>query len=243
MCEIIGYSGNRVASSILISGLRDLEHVCYDSWGIAGIIDGRIYTHKQVGSIEEGPDVKIPNFHVGIAHTRWATQGSVTESNAHPQLSCGGNIAVVQNGILTNFQELREKLRAGGHKFISETDTEVIPHLIEDKMKQGHSFYDAVLLAIKELEGSFAFVALNAKTGELVGVRYLSPLIIGIGKGEVFISSSPEAFVKYTNKAIFLADGDVCLLSNEHVEKITDFNGNIVDRKITKIDKSTLHVD
>src|SRR3989344_4558995 len=185
MCGIIGYIGKREALPILLQGLRDLEYRGYDSAGIAVIKDGKIERIREVGKVDmlvkKIDRQKFPG-NIGIAHTRWATHGGVTQQNAHPHLSGNGEIAVVHNGIIENYQALRDELKGKGHAFQSETDTEVIPHLIEEEMKStSGDFAAAVRRACRKFKGRYAILALHKGSETLVAARTGSPLIVGVG--------------------------------------------------------------
>ncbi len=230
MCGIVGYFGFRNADRVVISALKRLEYRGYDSWGIA-IKDGKeLKIYKKVGAIGEVKDFELGEGNLGIGHSRWATHGKPSDVNAHPHADCNNEIAVVHNGIISNFQKLREKLEKEGHRFKSETDTEVIPHLIEKYCKNGFSFENAIMEAIKELDGSYAFVALSRNEDMLIGCRYKSPLILGVGDGEFFLASDVPAILEYTNRVIYLEDGDVVILTRNGYEVIN--NGVKVERNI-----------
>ena len=230
MCGIVGYFGFRRADKVAISALKRLEYRGYDSWGIAIKSGNELKVFKRVGAIGEVGDFSLGEGNVAVGHTRWATHGKPSDVNAHPHTDCKEEIAVVHNGIISNFQKLREKLEKEGHIFKSETDTEVIPHLIEKYYSRGLSFEKAVMEAIKELEGSYAFVALTKHEDKLVACRYKSPLILGVGDNEFFLASDVPAILEYTNRVIYLEDGDVVIITNEGYEIFN--NGVKVDRKI-----------
>ncbi len=228
MCGITGYMGFRNASNIILEGLKRLEYRGYDSSGV-GIIGDKLLVFKEVGEIRN-LEKNIPEIHgrLGIGHTRWATHGGVCKENAHPQLSCNKRIAVVHNGIIENFKELKEELQEGGHRFLSETDTEVISHLIEENYKG--DLEDAVRDAIKKLSGSYSIVVISdLEPDKLICARKESPLVIGMGDKENFVASDIPAFLKYTNRVKYLHDGDICILTGESVS-ITDVDGNTIDR-------------
>ncbi|MBI2851794.1 MAG: glutamine--fructose-6-phosphate transaminase (isomerizing) [Chloroflexi bacterium] len=205
MCGIVGYIGERRAQPVLLGCLRKLEYRGYDSCGIAVTADG-LQVYKDAVRVEALAK-SAPQFGgtVGIGHTRWATHGGPSKINAHPHLDCAGRIAVVHNGVITNFRELRRKLAAEGHIFLSETDTEVIPHLIE-KYDTG-DLEAAVVAALREIEGSYAIVVMKAGEARLVVARKDSPLVIGIGDRENFIASDVPAFLEHTGRVIYLEDG------------------------------------
>ncbi|AEC51678.1 glucosamine--fructose-6-phosphate aminotransferase [Pyrococcus sp. NA2] len=219
MCGIIGYIGPRKASTILIEGLRRLEYRGYDSAGIATCHEGKIFVKKGAGKIDEL--VKKLNFsslpgNIGIGHTRWATHGVPNDENAHPHLDCTGKIVVVHNGIIENFQELKDELIRKGHVFRSDTDTEVIAHLIEENLRITGNFEDAFRMSLLRLRGSYALVVMFADDPERLYIaRKDSPLIIGVGNGEMFMASDIPAFLAYTRKAVFLDDGEYGVVSRD----------------------------
>jgi glucosamine--fructose-6-phosphate aminotransferase (isomerizing) len=201
MCGIIGYVGEREAQPILINSLKRLEYRGYDSCGIA-VMDKTINVCKEAGRIEQLIEILPQNSgKIGIGHTRWATHGKPSSINAHPHTDCSGNIAVVHNGVIVNFQRLREQLTKEGHRFRSETDSEVIPHLIE-KYYQG-DLKEAVTRAILDIEGSYAFIVLHVGSNVLIAARNESPLVIGLGTRENFAASDAPAVLDYTNRVIY----------------------------------------
>jgi len=217
VCGIIGYIGPRRASPILVEGLKRLEYRGYDSAGIAVLNEGRIEIRKGAGKIDELVGKlkfqEIPG-NIGIGHTRWATHGVPNDINAHPHTDCTGKIVVVHNGIVENFHELKEELLKKGHVFRSDTDTELIAHLIEENLRIIKNFEDAFRMALLRLKGSYALVVLFADDPERLYIaRKDSPLIIGIGNGEMFVASDIPAFLAYTNKAVFLDDGEYGIVS------------------------------
>ena len=231
MCGIIGYAGNRDIKKFLVESLKRLEYRGYDSVGI-GIISDKLNVFKEVGDVSNF-ERKLPKLkgNIGIGHTRWATHGEVSKLNAHPQISCNNKIAVVHNGIVENFKELKDKLKS--HKFESQTDTEVIAHLIEENYKG--NLLEAVCLAIKKIKGSYSIVVISEdEPDKIVGARNESPLIIGLGDGENFLASDIPAFLKYTKRVVYLNDGEICLLKNDSI-KIYDLNGNEKLKKETLI--------
>lgn len=224
MCGIFGYIGNRQdAAKIVLNGLKTLEYRGYDSWGIAvqqkTKNKGRktkIVIEKQIGKIGNallGTQFSAPSF-LAIGHTRWATHGGVTGKNAHPHADCTKKLAVLHNGIIENFQELKGMLLHKGHTFASETDTEVIAHLLEDEM-QSHNFPDAMRTTFSQLRGMNAIVAINTTSSEIVAAKNGSPLIVGIGNGEYFIASDTAGVLPYTQKIIFLKDNEMILLRQQ----------------------------
>ena len=236
MCGIVGYIGFRNATDVLIDGLRRLEYRGYDSAGMAVRTPEGLRVVKRSGKLSvlaealkeerlEGP--------WGIGHTRWATHGAPTDPNAHPHTTEDGRIAVIHNGIIENYLELKEALRARGHRFRSETDSEVLAHLIEEKY-QGDLF-QALREALKEVRGAYAVVAVHQDHEELVAARTVSPLVIGLGEGENFLGSDVPALLPYTRRVIFLHDGDLARITREGVE-IRDLEGNPLAREVVEID-------
>ena len=235
MCGIIGYCGKKNAAPIVLEGLANLEYRGYDSAGVASIANSRLKIRKDIGKIEEvNRKKKLDNLpgNIAVGHTRWATHGSVTRINAHPQVDCRKRIAVVHNGIIENYQELKAQLIQKGHHFISETDTEVIPHLLRDAMEDGsNSLEQAVLTIASKLEGSYAFVAISPDDGKkIVGTRKNNPLLVGIGKQEYFISSDALAFSKHTSELISLGDAEVVVITDDGTE-FFDANGENIKKK------------
>ncbi len=235
MCGIVGYCGNNPACGFVFDGLKKLEYRGYDSWGIATAGDSTITVSKKVGKIS---GFSVENMahkgFLGIGHTRWATHGGVSEENTHPHLCCSGAVAVVHNGIIENYEELKKELTLAGHTFSSETDTEVIAHLIGQLLK-GHVFREAVRIAASRLEGSFAFIALSNSSKDLVAVKNESPLVIGVkADGEYFVASDPSAFIEYTKNVVFLDDGQVAVLNSAlNIERLDD--GTPVSKKAVEI--------
>ena len=234
MCGISAYWGKREANSIVLQGLQKLEYRGYDSWGIAALADGKISVEKNTGRISNAK-ISLPESNIAIGHTRWATHGRVTQQNAHPHLSCGGNIAIVHNGIIENYVELKQGLSATGHKFASETDSEVISHLVEDFVKQGLSFEEAVKKTCTSLQGTFAIIFLSTKYNKLVAVRKGSPLVIGLGEGENFAASDVTAFIDSTKSVMFLDDNEIAFIG-EKVEVENLSTGKKVEKEISKIE-------
>ncbi|RLF50208.1 MAG: glutamine--fructose-6-phosphate transaminase (isomerizing), partial [Thermoplasmata archaeon] len=237
MCGIVGYNGFRKADTVIIDCLKRLEYRGYDSVGIA-TVDKKLNIFKEVGEISKLEN-RVPSFesNIAVGHTRWATQGGVTRTNAHPHIDCKDAIAVVHNGIIENFRQLRETLEKKGHKFISDTDTEVLAHLIEEKYdKKKKNLEDAVLSAVKKVKGSYAIVvACKDEPDKLVGARKESPLVIGVGDNENFIASDIPAFLKYTNRVIYLDDDEICTITKNSI-KVYDKNKKKIDKKEKLID-------
>jgi len=231
MCGIIGYIGDKQAQSVVLDCLRRLEYRGYDSCGVAVAVGG-IEVYKDAVRVEALGKAS-PRFDgtVGIGHTRWATHGEPSQVNAHPHLDCTGNIAVVHNGIVSNFQKLKDQLISEGHNFVSETDTEVIPHLIE-KYYDG-SLEEAVEAALRKVEGSYAIVVLMTGEPKLIAARQDSPLIIGIGDRENFVASDVPAILGYTDRVIYLEDGDIGVVTKHNIKIRRD--GTEIDREEHKI--------
>lgn len=219
MCGIFGYIGPKAnASEFIFEGLKTLEYRGYDSWGIAVKHDGKLTVEKQTGKLPaDFPKSSSLNLQstIGIGHTRWATHGGVTVTNAHPHHDCTGQIAVIHNGIVENFQDLKADLLKKGHKFLSETDTEVLPHLIEDAIKEGDTFETAMRETFNKLSGMNAVVALNTSSNEIVAAKNGSPLLVGISEtpGEFFLASDATGIIKHTKKVIFLEDNQMVSLN------------------------------
>jgi glucosamine--fructose-6-phosphate aminotransferase (isomerizing) len=235
MCGIVGYTGPQSASHPLIEGLRRLEYRGYDSAGIALGTPDKLFIEKKAGklsNLENSLDASLPTVHSGIGHTRWATHGGPTDGNAHPHVDNEGKLAVIHNGIIENYTELRSQLEAKGHKFSSETDTESVAHLLSDLRKEHNGDLTAAMCdAVKALRGSFTLLAIHADAPDvIVGVRRNSPLVVGLGDGENFMASDVAAFIEFTKKAIELGQDEVVTMTPTSVE-ITDLEGKPVKPK------------
>ncbi|QGA80529.1 glutamine--fructose-6-phosphate transaminase (isomerizing) [Candidatus Nanohalobium constans] len=231
MCGIVGYNGDRKASEIVYRGLKKLEYRGYDSAGIATAGNPTVKVEKGEGTIDDvSPEKKDGTS--GVGHTRWATHGGVNDTNAHPHRDCTGDIAVVHNGIINNYEELKEKLENRGHEFKSETDTEVIPHLLEEQLEDEKPLHEAAQNVADTIEGSYAVVAV-LDTGELVAFKNESPLALGVADEEFFLASDVTPFLEHTDEAIFLEDGEVITLNGDY--QIFQ-NGEEVDREPRKVD-------
>jgi glucosamine--fructose-6-phosphate aminotransferase (isomerizing) len=244
MCGIVGILGNSPVAGRLVEALRRLEYRGYDSAGIATLDHGVMARRRAEGKLQALADrlVKEPlGGNIGIGHTRWATHGRPTEVNAHPHAT--DRVAVVHNGIIENFRELRERLIAGGAKFRSETDTEVVAHLVTEELNKGKKPVEAVAAALKQLRGAFALAFLFAGEDNLmIGARRGSPLAIGYGKGEMFLGSDAIALAPFTDSISYLEEGDWAVLTRKGVE-IYDANDKRVERAILKSTATALMVD
>jgi glucosamine--fructose-6-phosphate aminotransferase (isomerizing) len=246
MCGIVGYVGKKKVVPVIIEGLRRLEYRGYDSAGIAVGHPGseKLELRRAAGKLSKLEDVLRENpldGTFGIGHTRWATHGRPTEENAHPHRDCSGRIVVVHNGIVENYLDLKRELTAQGHKFVTETDTEIIAHLIEQVQKDAEAagrpvpLEAAVRTAVKRLTGAFALGVLSsAEPDKIVAARLGPPVIIGVGEGESFVASDVPGILHHTRNVYFLADGDVAILTSAGV-KLTDFDGNAIERELTRI--------
>ncbi len=238
MCGIVGYVGFRDASDVILDGLKRLEYRGYDSAGIAVKVNGHLEVVKKAGKLQVLADsLKEHRLggQFGVGHTRWATHGAPTDPNAHPHMTEKGEIAVIHNGIIENYLPLKEGLIARGHTFSSETDSEVLAHLIEEKY-QGN-LTEAVRMALSEAYGAYALVVAHQNHEEIVVARTVSPLVIGLGEGENFVASDVPALLPYTRRVIFLHDGDMAVVRREGVQ-VTDLAGNPVERDVVTVEWS-----
>jgi glucosamine--fructose-6-phosphate aminotransferase (isomerizing) len=238
MCGIFGFvSENERSANEILEGLKLLEYRGYDSWGVA-VKDGKqIYVDKNIGKIGDAK-LKPHKSNIGIGHTRWATHGGVTVENAHPHLDCQKNIAVVHNGIIENYQELKQGLIKKGHKFVSETDTEVFAHLVEEFLKKA-GFATAVKKAFNSIHGLNAVVVMNSQSMEIVAAKTGSPLVVGVGDKEFFISSDPLGISGHVKKALFIKDNEMVILGKD-IQLISLPKGNKLLPKFEEIeDKET----
>jgi glucosamine--fructose-6-phosphate aminotransferase (isomerizing) len=251
MCGIVGYVGSRDASPILLDGLRRLEYRGYDSAGIAILApNGKIEIRKSEGKLKklvEALDGRAPSGHLGLGHTRWATHGAPNDTNAHPHTDCTGRLAVVHNGIIENYAELRDALRDRGHAFITETDTEVLAHLIEDELHARPSsqsvslegdggesrplaLVEAVQRALKQVRGTYGIGVIDLTNPDLlIGARHFSPLVVGMGSGENFIASDIPALLPHTKRVVLIEDGEIAALTRDTVHLYT-LDGDSVER-------------
>src|SRR6202158_4393719 len=239
MCGIVGYIGPKKVVPVIIEGLRKLEYRGYDSAGIAVVTqDGKLEIRRASGKLRNLEEViaKSPiEGTYGIGHTRWATHGRPTEENAHPHRDCTGQIVVVHNGIIENYLELKEKLQKEGHKFATETDTEIVAHLVEKNSQGGVPLEEAVRRSLKELRGIYALVFLSAEDpNKIVAARSGPPSVIGLGDGEYFVASDIPAILAHTREMFHLQDGDIAVLTQNGV-RVIDLDGNTVERPVQHI--------
>ena len=215
MCGIAGYYGKGNATEIAFKCLKNLEYRGYDSFGACIKTESGLFFFKKVGKISQFHDESLlPASNIAIMHSRWATHGNVTEKNAHPHTDCNDNFAVVHNGIIDNYEEIKENLLYLGHKFRSETDTEVIPHLIEEFSKN-MPYDNAVFNALRMLKGSYAVLVLAKDSSNIYASRNGSPLVLGISTDAPYVDSDIPAFLEFTNQIIYLNDGDVARIGGE----------------------------
>ena len=238
MCSIIGYYGNGDAAPILVKGLKRMEYRGYDSVGIATKSNNQILVKKGIGKVVEVNNRfqldKLPG-NVGVGHTRWATHGKVTDANAHPHSSNSGKIAIVHNGIIENFSELKAELQKEGYTFQSETDSEVIANLLQKNFDNTSDIKSSIRATISRLKGHYAFVAMF-ENGTLAAARYHEPLIVGVGEDDYFLSSDVLGFIERTDDAIYLDNGNFALIDPSGL-KIYNFEGELIKYNITKVSK------
>ncbi|MGW1027087.1 glutamine--fructose-6-phosphate transaminase (isomerizing) [Streptomyces sp. NPDC002577] len=240
MCGIVGYVGSQSALDVVLAGLKRLEYRGYDSAGVAVLADGGLAAAKKAGKLgnleKELAERPMPAGTTGIGHTRWATHGGPTDANAHPHLDNAGRVAVVHNGIIENFAELRSELAERGHDLASETDTEVVAHLLAEEFSGCTDLAEAMRLVCRRLEGAFTLVAVHADDPDLVvGARRNSPLVVGVGEGESFLASDVAAFIAHTRSAIELGQDQVVELRRDGVT-VTDFDGRPADVRSYHVD-------
>ncbi|MFC6730734.1 glutamine--fructose-6-phosphate transaminase (isomerizing), partial [Natronoarchaeum mannanilyticum] len=241
MCGIVGYIGRdrqNDARDVLVGGLENLEYRGYDSAGVA-LSNGDVTVVKREGEVSElvaalesRETLAAP---VGIGHTRWSTHGEPSDENAHPHTDCTGDLAVVHNGIIENYEQLKAELRGEGHEFESETDTEVVPHLIEAAMERGENREAAFRAAIERLEGSYAIAAVFEDSEEVLTARQDSPLVIGVGDDGYYLASDVPAFIDHTDQVLYLEDGEFARLTPETVS-ITDADGRPVEKSLSTVE-------
>ena len=239
MCGIVGYVGNKQVVPLIIDGLRKLEYRGYDSAGIAVVNEEHDLEIRRaegkLRNLEETIRLSPLDGTYGIGHTRWATHGRPTEENAHPHRDCTGRVVVVHNGIIENYLQLKERLRKSDHHFVTETDTEIMAHLIEEHLKKDSSFEQAVRLAVAELRGIFALSIINADEPDtIIAVRQGPPVVIGLGDREFFVASDIPPILQHTRDVFFLGDGEIAVINRDAV-RVTDFEGNSVQPSIQRI--------
>ena len=239
MCGIIGYVGTRDVVPVLIGGLKKLEYRGYDSAGIA-VVNGNgvdvVRAEGKLSNLEGKLGEHALKGSFGMGHTRWATHGKPNENNAHPHRDCTGNVVVIHNGIIENFLPLKQRLKAQGHEFKSETDTEVVAHLIEEYRKDGTKFVDAVKKALKELDGHYALVMIAGdEPGTIIAAKHGPPLVIGLGEGENIVASDVAPLLAYTRNIIYLEDGEYAIANNQKVDVFTAKDDAVVTRPPKKI--------
>ena len=227
MCGIIGYIGPRPVLPVLVEGLRRLEYRGYDSAGVALVADGRLDVRRSAGKLARLEEVLAADpiaGSYGLGHTRWATHGRPTEENAHPHRDCTGRLVVVHNGIIENYLDLKAALEGEGHRFVTETDTEIVAHLVEREMR-GDGLEAAVGRALRQLRGLFAIVLISADDPDvIVAARNGPPVVVGLGEGEFFVASDIPAILSYTRDVVFLDDGEIAILTR-HGVRFTDLDG------------------
>jgi len=239
MCGIVGYVGNKQVVPLIIDGLRKLEYRGYDSAGIAVVDEShQLKIRRAEGKLRNLEEVlrqKPLDGTYGVGHTRWATHGRPTEENAHPHRDCSGRVVVVHNGIIENYLELKDDLRKKDHNFVTETDTEIVAHLIEEHLKQGSNFEQAVRETVSELRGIFALSMLSADEPDtVISARLGPPVVIGVGDGEYFVASDIPAILEHTRDVFFLGDGEIAVMTKDSV-RVTDFVGTQVEPQMQRI--------
>ncbi|WP_077796737.1 glutamine--fructose-6-phosphate transaminase (isomerizing) [Streptomyces sp. JHA26] len=240
MCGIVGYVGSQSALDVVVAGLKRLEYRGYDSAGVAVLADGGLATAKRAGKLvnldKELAEHPLPSAATGIGHTRWATHGGPTDANAHPHLDNAGRVAVVHNGIIENFAELRAELQERGHELASETDTEVVAHLLAEQYSACADLAESMRLVCRRLEGAFTLVAVHADEPDVVvGARRNSPLVVGVGEGESFLASDVAAFIAHTRDALELGQDQVVELRRDGVS-VTGFDGSPAEVRAYHVD-------
>jgi glucosamine--fructose-6-phosphate aminotransferase (isomerizing) len=236
VCGIVGYIGRREAAPLIVEGLKKLEYRGYDSFGVATLGTGINLTKHQGRISEKAGTAANLRGKIGIGHTRWATHGIPNDANAHPHTDCSGKIAIVHNGIIENYANLKRNLQLRGHIFRSDTDTEVIVHLIEEEYAKKPDLLGAVQAVIPKLEGSYAILVIAAGEDRIIAAKNASPLVIGVGDGEFFAASDMTPVIEFTERAIFLEDGDTVSLSKKNIEIF--HNGEPIIRPVELIDWS-----
>lgn len=240
MCGIVGYVGPRSATDTVIDGLRRLEYRGYDSAGVAVVDGGAIAVEKRAGKLANLEKVldetPLPVAHTGIGHTRWATHGPPNDVNAHPHTGGARRIALVHNGIIENFVELRERVEADDHELLSDTDTEIVAHLVELQVQSGVDLTTAMQRVCQQLDGAFTLVAIDAEEPDkVVAARRNSPLVVGLGEGENFLGSDVAAFIEFTREALELGQDQIVVMTRDEV-LVTDFHGRPVEARQFHVD-------
>jgi glutamine---fructose-6-phosphate transaminase (isomerizing) len=239
MCGIVGYVGNKQVVPVILDGLRKLEYRGYDSAGIAVVDEGQHLDIRRaegkLRNLEEAIRLKPLDGTYGIGHTRWATHGRPTEENAHPHRDCTGRVVVVHNGIIENYLQLKDRLRRSDHHFVTETDTEVVAHLIEEYLKRDDSFERAVRSAVRDLRGIFALSIISTDEPDtIIAVRQGPPVVVGLGDGEYFVASDVPPILQHTRDVFFLGDGEIAVLTKDSV-RVTNFEGDAVEPHTQRI--------
>ena len=239
MCGIVGYVGNKQVVPLIIDGLRKLEYRGYDSAGIAVVDENHELKIRRaegkLRNLEEVLRQRPLDGTYGVGHTRWATHGRPTEENAHPHRDCTGRVVVVHNGIIENYLQLKDELRKKDHNFVTETDTEIVAHLIEEHLKQGDGFEEAVRKTVQALHGIFALSMLSADEPDtVISARLGPPVVIGLGKGEYFVASDIPAILEHTRDVFFLGDGEIAVMTKDSV-RVTDFVGDPIEPVMQRI--------
>jgi glucosamine--fructose-6-phosphate aminotransferase (isomerizing) len=239
MCGIVGYVGNKQVVPLIIDGLRKLEYRGYDSAGIAVVDENHELKIRRaegkLRNLEEVLRQRPVDGTYGVGHTRWATHGRPTEENAHPHRDCSGRVVVVHNGIIENYLQLKDELRKKDHRFVTETDTEIVAHLIEEHLKQGASFEEAVRQTVQALHGIFALSMLSADEPDtVISARLGPPVVIGLGQGEYFVASDIPAILEHTRDVFFLGDGEIAVMTKDSV-RVTNFSGDPIEPVMQRI--------
>ena len=240
MCGIFGcVIKDGQAVRLITDGLKRLEYRGYDSIGVATIVDGGLHVRKDKGKLEEvveGLRINEMEGTIGMGHTRWATHGAPSRVNAHPHIDGSGNIALIHNGVIENYMELKDELIEKGHIFVSRTDTEVIPHLIEEELTSDIGMKGAILRVLRRLKGSYAVVVLSThEPDRIYCARHESPLVIGVSDNGVFCASDVPAMLPYTNQVSYLRNGEMAVLTLDGYEVVKVIDGSLVERNLEEI--------
>src|SRR5206468_4348056 len=238
MCGIVGYVGKKQVVPLIIDGLRKLEYRGYDSAGIAVVDEHhQLQIRRAKGklrNLEEALRLQTLDGTYGVGHTRWATHGRPTEENAHPHRDCNGRVVVVHNGIIENYLQLKDELRKKDHRFVTETDTEIVAHLIEEHLKNGADFENAVRKTVHQLKGIFALSMLSADEPDtIISARQGPPVVAGLGDDECFVASDIPAILEHTRNVFFLNDGEIAVITKQGV-RVTNFDGQTVQPAIQR---------